>query len=288
MFLGNACSLKSKKDSIAQTQVYYVSVPITQFSSINAPCLEVQIEDHFHTMELDLGFRGDITLENKYLEKISPTYIQSKTMYGIRGKAYQTNLYRLPKIRIGDMAFYDSVLQEHNAEFDKDSVFVREGTEPSPAQPGRLGWQLFYPVNLLIDVSKSTIAFCDSLETLKQQGYLIDRFVEVPLLIDRGIIEFIAETPDGSMVCSLDTGSTVNMLNEEIEEENLSQLIWDPQYTLNLDSLKIGSIEFGPIRVHRFPIKLPIRIDVSLGMEFFNENLVFIDFTKKKIYFSKN
>lgn len=251
--------------------------------------MEVNIEGQTYSMELDLGFRGDLNLHSEYVEKIaSKTFLKTKPMYGIKGKEFVSNLYALPKAKIGQMAFFESTLQEDSRDFTINSVFLKDGAEPSIGEPGRLGWQFFHSVNLLIDVSNSTIAFCDSLDTLKEQGYLIENVAEVPLLLERGLVEFIGEGPEGPLRCTLDTGCTLNLMNTDIEEEKVAEALWNPEFVLYLPSLKIGEVDFGPQRFQKFPIKLPIRIEATLGMEFFKDHLVFVNFTNKTIYFTKS
>ncbi len=210
-------------------------------------------------------------------------------MYGFKGKEYPTNLYRIPKIKIGAMAFIQPILQENTEQSRKDSVIVQNGNKPSPREPGRIGWELFHNVNLLLDVKNSKIAFCDSLPTIEDHGYKITDFIKVPLLLERGLIEFETDTPDGHLRCMLDTGATWNVLNSKIEEENsIEQVIQDPSNILEYSSFQIGTEEFGPVAFHRIPIKLPIHIEAILGMEFIEDHLVFLDFAEKYVYFSKD
>ena len=210
-------------------------------------------------------------------------------MHGIRGKEYPTNLYQIPKIEIGRMSFIKPIMQEHADQFTNDSVFVQDGSAPSPRDPGRLGWTLFYNTNLLVDIQNSKMAFCDSLATLKAQGYSIEKFISAPLLIERGLVEFIAETPKGSLRCLLDTGATWNMLNAGLEEgKSIEQEIWKPENVFEYPFFIIGDQDLGPITMRRVPIKSPIFLGAILGMEFFREHLVFIDFAGKQIYFSKS
>jgi len=89
-------------------------------------------------------------------------------------------------------------------EFVADSTFVQDGSSPSPREPGRLGWQLFYNANLLIDVNHSTIAFSDSIETLEKYGYSSSDFVQTPLFLERGVVEFDVDTSNGLVRCMLD------------------------------------------------------------------------------------
>ena len=209
-------------------------------------------------------------------------------MHGIRGKEYPINLYQVPKLKIDKMAFIHPTVQEENVEFEKDAVFLREGSTHSPQEPGRLGWELFYHSNLLIDVKNSQIAFCDGLNTLTKQGYPVQDFIFAHLLLERGLVEFEAETPDGILRCTLDTGATWNMLNTEIDEgKPLEQVMWEPNRVREYPFFKASGKELGPLSFHTVPIKLPIHIEAILGMEFFRDHLVFLDFEKKQLYFYK-
>ena len=65
----------------------------------------------------------------------------------------------------------------------------------------------------------------------------------------------------------------------------MDEIAWDPKYLLNLAHFEIGGKDFGPLTFHKLPLKLPFHIDGILGMEFFAENLVFLDFVHGHAYF---
>lgn len=292
-----SCTVSQKTDTEVTAQSvkrvkpsYFIPVPISNLSSIQVPCIEVDVEGTTLSMELDLGFRGYLTVPKEYIHVIpSKFFLQEKPMYGVRGKEYPTNLYRIPKVRIGKMTFLEPVLQEGTMEFLKDSVFLQDGGEPSSRRGnGRLGWELFYNTNLLVDMKNSQIAFCDSLATLKEQGYDVENFIRAPLFLKRGLVEIQGETPEGPLLCVLDTGATWNILHSELKDEtSMDQAMWDPDYTLQCPSFKIEGNDFGPISFHCIPINIPIPVEAILGMEFFQENLVFLDFSGKSAYFLK-
>jgi hypothetical protein len=48
----------------------------------------------------------------------------------------------------------------------------------------------------------------------------------------------------------------------------------------------IAKKEFGLITFYPIPIQFPIQVDALLGMEFFNKNLVFLDFKNNMAYFA--
>jgi hypothetical protein len=288
--ISNNQEITQFEESPRNQKPYFVAAPITKWSTIQAPCLDIRIENKTFSVELDLGFRGDLTFTKQWVETLSSkTFLREKPMYGIRGKEYATKLYQIPALEIGKMTFFKPILQEEKEEFAKDSTFVQNRQEQSPKEPGRLGWELFYNVNLLVDAENSLIAFCDGLETLAKQGYEIQEFTRSPLLLERGLVEFDAETSEGTLRCVLDTGATWNMLNCEIgENKSIDDLMWHVDSIVEYSSLKINGKDFGPISLHKLPIKIPIRIEAILGMDFFKNHILFLDFRNNYVYFSKN
>ena len=151
-------------------------------------------------------------------------------------------------------------------------------------EAGRIGWTLFQDVNLFMDLKNSRIAFCDSLDTLKKQGYPVDTFTKVPLLLDHGLIEFEALITEGKLRCVLDTGATWNILNTK-SQQPIEQIIWSARTVSEPTILQIGEKDFGKTSFHLLPLNLPIPVEAILGMEFLSTHLVFIDFAHNHIYF---
>lgn len=269
---------------------YFFPIPILKFTSANLPCLSVQINGDVVSAMLDLGFRGQFSFSSQFLEGIeNKKYLRSKKMYGIRGGEYEEKLYEVPTIKIGPMSFSSPILHEYVEGFHRESSLIKEGHELSDPEPGKVGWELFGNTNLFLDLGNSKIAFCDSLDTLKNQGYAIENFIKIPLLLERGLVEFEAETPEGLLRCMLDTGATWNILNTEVEEgKSIDQAAWESDNIVDYVSFRINANDFGPIAFHRIPIKIPIRIEAILGMEFFKEHLVFLDFAENYAYFSRD
>lgn len=270
---------------------FFVPVPISKFSDIQTPCVEVQIEDTVFTMAIDLGMRGVFSMFTPLLDQIpSKQLVQTKPMYGIRGAEYHTHVYEIPKASFGKIVLTAPIIQDESVEWQKDSIIVPEGEMPSPSDvSGRIGWPVFSTHNLLLDTKHSKIAFCDSLETLKEQGYAVEHFIQAPFSTERGLIEFTVETSNGLLLCVLDTGCTWNIVNKALkEDQSFEQAAFDPENVIEYPSFKIGKIEFGPIYFRGLPIKIPIHVEAILGMEFIRNGLIFIDFSKNTIYFMEN
>jgi len=99
-----------------------VSVPLTKLSSTQCPCFNVEIGSKNLSMELDLGYRGAVTLSESHLEQVSDkTFLREKSIFGIQGREHLTKLYRIPKVTIGKMGFIEPILQESPNEFKREA-----------------------------------------------------------------------------------------------------------------------------------------------------------------------
>lgn len=277
-----------QKETAEEGRSYFVSVPITKFSSTQCPCLDIHLDNGAYSVELDLGFRGHLTMYQDVADRVlSKQAIGHRTMYGIRGKQYVNTLYEIPKIQIGCMKFSNPILQGESRDFLLDAVFLKGDEKPLPRDPGRVGWCLFRDSNLLLDVQKEKIVFCDSIEKLQQHEYFLHGWTEVPMLLERGLVEFEAITPEGTLRCMLDTGATYNMLNVE-GAQTIDQAIWDPKNVIIYPWFKIGDWDMGALEFHSVPLSLPLAVEAILGMDFFSEYVVFLDFINERIVFAKS
>ena len=282
---------------------YFIAVPLTE-TSTHIPCIEVQVENKKITATVDLGSSSMIALPKNFLGNLNrKSFLKQTSYWGILGKIYHNNLYKIPKIEIDAMSIHPVMAEEVNPEFVKDSSFGKKLESPD-LDIAMIGWRLFSIFNVLLDCENNKIAFCDSLDTLRKQGYPVDSFVEIPISLDRNLIEFEVMTHKGKMRCVLDTGCTLNILNKDLENgsnehmifnlDNIDQhkilnpnnsnlTVLDLDNTYEIPVFKIGKKDFGKTTFTK--IKMPLEIDAFVGMEFLRSKLVFIDFPNKKIYF---
>ena len=285
---------------------HFAPLKIRGYTSEDQPYLEVAIGDKTINAILDLGYQGKLSLPSDAIKDIDEKkWIKRIQTCGIRGKTYENNLYEVKSIEIETLSFFLVEIKEESLEKMQDGLLFREGDilEDHPRYHfGKIGWELFCNFNLLIDCKHSTIALCDSLDTLKQQGYPVDSFIETPLVPDSDFVEIEALTEKGRLRCVLDTGATWNVLNKDLEKgcnshriftntedqsflnpKNEDLLSYDPDEFQEFSSFKIGGKEFGPQTFDL--IKSPVPLDALIGMEFFHSTLVFVDFANQKVYF---
>lgn len=287
---------------------HFVPLKISGFSRCNSPQIEVAIENHVIVSDIDLGWRGGVALPPTTLHHLhNKKYIGRYPFSGLRGKIYESDFYELPKIHIGKMKIFPMIAKEENLEFLEDSILKKGDQEISAKDIGRVGWHVFRPFNVLLDCKHSVIVMCDSLATLKEQGFPIDSFIEAPLLLDRDSIDFTVITEAGPLRCMLDTGSTWNLLNIDLQNQNQDHriirldhvhekaqkfnlqnenlLVFNLEDRWKVKTFQINGNEFGPVNFIK--MKSPLDLDAIVGMEFIGNHLIFIDFRNEKIYFSK-
>ena len=287
---------------------HFIPLRIMEFSRANIPELEIKIQNTVVPAKVDFGCKGGILLPPLIMKTIEQkSLVDTETSYGLRGKSYERDIYEVPEVLLGKLHLFPMRIAEENLEFSRDSVLKKGEKEIDEDHLGTIGWYVFKSFNVLLDCEHFAIIACDSLDTLKKQGCSTDSFMEAPLLLDRGSIDFEVVTEMGPLRCTLDTGATWNLLNKD--PENLQQdhrfidlnallnekptkfnpanedfLSFDPKDKWETKTFQINGKEFGP--VHFIKIKSPLGIDAIIGMEFIENHLIFIDFKKEKIYFS--
>ncbi len=266
---------------------FFVPIPIEKYSDSHIPCICLKIEDKIFSVSIDLGFRGYLCLFKNAIDQISEKIlVGTDEKYGFRGNKHSHPVYLIPQIEIGNATFSKIPILEETEEIRKEAV-ITENEEQILffEEQGKLGWEIFTLFNLLLDYKNATIAFCNSDEMLKKQGYPISEWAKAPLFLEDGFVEFTAETENGPLRCILDSGCTVNILNMQVEGKECDLLL-DPKYQIQRQSLKVGDSEFGPVIFRPMPVNLPVHVEAFLGMEFIKEHTIFIDFQNKMVYIS--
>lgn len=278
-FLLNKASQKAEREYPLLKEVgYFIPLHIHGYSPSNMPFVEVDIENRTIPAIIDLGFQGMFSLPPILVKDINKrNWVKLDRTYGLRGKIYENDIYEIENIKIGKMSFPSVKINEENLKFIQDSIL--EGAPLQEYRFGTIGWELFTEYNLLVDCRQYILALCDSVKTLKQQHYPVEAFTETSLISsDFLIIEAVTE--EGPIWCLLDTGSTWNLLNCNLENEDL--FAYNDEDIQEFTSFKIEGNEFGPTTFRR--IQSPVKFDAILGMEFFDSHLVFIDFENKKVH----
>lgn len=271
---------------------YFAHIPIAHFSTSNLPYLEVEIEKQRFLLLLDLGYSRYVSLHENLVKKLQQkTFLKVVKNRGFRGIEYGKNYYKIPKIKIGPLSINHIGLEEECSKQQQNSILYEKKSFfsfNSRNNDGKLGWQAFKNTVLLLDLGNECIKICSSIETFKTE-YSLENFTQIPLSTDQNLVEFETTTTSGSLRCFLDTGCTVNMINKEPPDGvSLEKAFLDENNTVKFTEFKIGDKDFGETSFHALPIRLPIKVEAVIGMEFLMNHQVLIDFKNEYIYFSKN
>ncbi len=281
------------------------------------PFLQVSLDGYAFLAQLDLGADEYLACDLDLLNQIQNKQLYRQSVfYGMQGKKYESPVYIVKDFEMGPLIFRELTAKQTNPEFQADSVLGTSGgedhwegsaTNSSNRRlcQGSIGWRLFDEMSLLLDCKKKLVACCDGLETLAQKGYDVQGVISTELLLDRDLVEFYATTEQGPLRCMLDTGSTFNLFNRNLEKgqksfllnpdnidqlalvnpQNEKQLMFDPEHTKEVSSFSIAGKDFDAVSF--YSVNLIYEIDAVIGMEFLEEHIVLIDFPRKKIYFLK-
>jgi hypothetical protein len=284
------CRPESSSEDQLGGSGYFVEVPIEWKEGEDRPYVRVAIGEKSVLTGVDLGFRGHLSLSSDLLQEIPEArYMGEKQVYNFRGNRHSQKVYSLPQVRIGKWATAGACAQESSPGFRKEVTISKPGEEERSLFRAKIGWELFSKTHLLIDCANGRLALADGWDTLGRHGYSREQFVEAPLLLDRGLVE--CEVDTGGLVtrCLLDTGSSWNIINAPSEEgRSVEEMVWGQGAHLHeVEHFFIQGIPFGPISFHPLPLNLPIPIDCVLGMEFFRNHTVFIDFQREILYIER-
>lgn len=280
--LGGICFFSFRKEDQAQLTHF----PVKKENDLEAPYFHVNIGEARYAMKLDLGAKVDFVMEDRLLKKLEPkTEIGETYRSGILGKQYRVKQYRLPKIQSGDLIFDSPIIEEENPEWKKDALYCKQDIFKRKDH-GSIGWNLLGKYVLLLDYKHQKIALYDEITDLKAEGYHISDFINLPLLMDRGCLECEITLDGRKTRCVLDTGCYESVVHRPFEKGVLlEEIFFDSSWTTSFASFKIGKHDFGPMQFRQFPIQALFPIDVILGLDFFRDFSVVIDFPEKQVYF---
>jgi len=270
------------------TTTYHFPLPV-QFTAGNTPCIEVIIENKKYPMVVDLGSKFQMSMRPNVLKKIYKRSSGTASWINIKGKRHQYPQYIISNIEIGSLMFKEitTVEKPFKASYvlwsDPDESKLEKFIEPA----GYLGKSLLEKMNLLFDLAQARMIVTNSLKKLQKEGYDIKNFVKVPLEITDKSVLIQVKTEFGFVKLGLDTGATRSCLRASLLEEKTSETTYHGIATTTLNKVVIGGHDFGKLEPYILDIANEITstgIDGVLGMDFFREHIIYLDFSKKTAY----
>lgn len=265
----------------------FYSFTLTE-SDARIPCLQAEIEGISFLAKLDMGYDGVLSLPKHLLDQLMHKCDAGTILCGsIKGNKYEIPVFTIPKLYIEDLALVNLPAEESHLEFEHDTnLGPNTGFEPSDVT-ARIGWRAFLGAIVLIDLHKSIAICCDSLETLKEEGYPLEQFASTNFLPRKELMEFEADIGNQRVKCILDTGCTLNLIHahstapsdvgEELEFANI-----DFTHPLPPTALSVGGHHLGSCVFHE--TQLPFGIEAIVGVDFLKTQIVCIDFINHKLH----
>jgi hypothetical protein len=252
-------------------------------SDARIPCFQAEIEGIPFLLDLDLGYTGVLSLPKHLLEQLTLKPDAETVLFGsIRGNKYESPLFTIPRLTIEDLAFVNLPAKENSLEFERDCT-LRTKKELGPSDiRAYIGWRAFAGGVTLIDLSKDIAICCDSLETLKENGYSLEQFIPIKLPSDKQLIELEANIDNRKVKCMLDTGCTFNLIHTPSTDEELEFGKVDFDNPLPSTMLIVGEHRLGPCTFYK--TQLPFGIEAILGVDFLETQVICIDLVNDMLY----
>jgi len=277
------------KPRIPEAKENFIKTPIFYLSLLKLPHIDIEIEKNRFSLLIDSGSDTELSFQSKALKKIhGKRFITESKYYNFKGNRYPTDVYRLEKLNIDKtLTLYNLEIRIDNEEATKIGNKLNETSNLSSwvwdqieswTSHGKIGNGILRNFVCYFDFPNETFCIARDLKCLVKEGkYSLDQFISTSIEVAQfGPIVNI-ETKWGRKAFLLDTGSTRSLINQKsshTEEESKSDLV--------LENFKLGSCCF----VSRNISPLFSGIDGILGVDFFRQNVVCIDYLEKTAYIS--
>ncbi len=262
----------------------FYSLNLTE-SNARIPCLKAEIEGVPFLARLDLGYSGVFSLPKSLLEQLTHKSDEGTVLFAsIKGKKYESRVFTIPRLNIGDLALVNFPAKEDNLEYERDTILRTNKDLEVSDVTARIGWEAFLGTVILIDLHRGIAICCDSLQTLKEKGYPLEQFISTNFLSDKQFIEFEADIDNRKVKCILDTGCTLNLIQNPSTDEKSEFGSVDFDNPLPPTTLRIGGRDVGPCTFYK--TRLPFGAEAILGVDFLETQMICIDLINNTLHLS--
>jgi hypothetical protein len=217
-------------------------------------------------MEFDLGSPLSFSLSEEILKAIDKTEYGMLKWYDVVGNSYESSTYTVPEIKIGNLTFANVIVDQYSKEFQINSTLIGD-----PLQfDGVIGLSILKRYNLLLDFPHSAVYACKDLSLLQKFGLLSNHLLAAPFTLGPDGMVLNVETDTGIHRLMLDTGTTT--------------LVIRAPHPSSTAKFSIMGHDFGKQLVISTDLCPQYKCDGLIGMDFFCEHRIFIDYAQKMIF----
>jgi len=268
------------------------SIPLTFFSFSESPVAQIEIENEKYNALVDLGGQFAFSLHKSCLDKIQDKrFLTQHHRSDVKGNDYFDDCFEIPLVSIPGMNlkrvnFKNAPVSEKSLKFGGNQLFRADTTQREIDQrkwiDGSIGTGIFLGNFCLFDLNRSLFFISDALEKLKAP-YFLDEVMEVPFEDEHGFVVVYAQTDFGTRKMLLDTGAGGSVFRESIvdKKRECEPGIWRTTTQLRMGEVNCGDWDFF---LYEFPEMYRDMFDAVLGVDFFMDHIVCVDYQNKKLY----
>ncbi len=258
------------------------------FTDSGLPCVDISVEGNICPVVIDLGSRLEMNLQSEVLQSLSKFPAGTEEWRNFRGIEFTRINYKIPEIKLGSLCFKNSIATEELLNEEECHIIWRDPSVEKKHRKtvGSLGRKLFKSVNLLFDIRNSKMIATNDFNRLKNSGYDLKTYLEIPFVFHPKGIMLNIDADIGNLRLLLDTGTTSTVIHEYLYPADTDK-IFDYRGLPIFSSEKfcIKDRDFGPIDLYFLKMTEKLYdIDGLLGMDFIKEHVIYVDFSKNKIY----
>ncbi len=268
---------------VARNSCIKVSVKL---SDCNTPIFDAIIEDKICPLLLDLGSKFSLTLDSEFLGKINKQEMDLVKWRDWKGNPNEAKSYLIPKVEICGLLWSDVIVKGQNQEHKAAGVIWHSDPQKHKNDRiGAIGCPLLKKTNLCLDLYHRTIYFCNSLKMLQKMVVCPKDMIKVPFRYENNHVIVQVESDIGKLNLVLDTGATISFVKSPLNQKIPLEKDKRGFASYFTSHLAFEGKDFGELKIH-VPDACwsPPEIDGILGMNFLENQIVYIDYLNRVLY----
>jgi predicted aspartyl protease len=248
-----------------------IRLPITLLGS--NPVTTITVGDRSVQAIVDTGGGGSVTLSKALIDGAGGVKLpETRSSNDALGRESINYLYRVPRVNIGGQDFKDLVVLQA----------LDHPTGSGPAVPGAIGRELLAKYFVVVDYAAGWI-------TLWPPGSRNTDCGRAPMRMesaenDAGLAVGEFETPAGRIRLLFDTGAQYSIIAETFADQlRLPTIARGQTRFYQAERFSAAGQALGPLEFVILPVKPPAGAQGFLGVNFFANHRVCLDYRRKEI-----
>lgn len=271
---------------------YYYRIPVDLESCLKSARIHMTVGSYTYLLDLDLGAKY-CSLYPEHLHKIDKNFCKFVPGLDIHGNEYKDALYTVANVKVGDVCFSEICITEESPAFMSQGIIRpakgKTVEEEIYACSGRAGRDVLGGMNFFLDFSRNQIILCKNFNDLTRDNYRLEKFVKVPVELNKMGICFRFETDLGPKILVLDSGSSHTFLRPSILEMEAAQGTFCGLPIWSSKKFVLNHHDFGNKDFYLYEISSKLEgMDGMLGLDFLKNYSLYVDVKKSVAYIGKS